>query len=180
MLRGEFDARVSGSADRSAGDYFEQSAETHATADKKHRGGRAEIGREYDRRCCADVLPRFLHSAEPQKRQSVVGAQDQESDAGGPPFVMPIASPKRLTASWVLPTSFALSDTRHGWFGSGAQPVDFASAPLEFFRRHIAVPFQPFLRAESLESRKELGVNVLPTLGNLGGGWRRDGSVRLR
>jgi hypothetical protein len=46
---------------------FEQSAETHATADKKHRGGRAEIGREYDRRCCADVLPRFLHSAEPQK-----------------------------------------------------------------------------------------------------------------
>ena len=50
------------------------SAETHATADKKHRGGRAEIGREHDRRCCADVLPRFLHSAEPQKRQSVVGA----------------------------------------------------------------------------------------------------------
>jgi AcrR family transcriptional regulator len=46
----------------------------HATADKKHRGGKAKIGREHDRRCCADVLPRFLYSAEPQKRQSVVGA----------------------------------------------------------------------------------------------------------
>src|ERR1700730_5556080 len=99
MLCGEFDARACGSADRSAGDYFEQSAETHATADKKHRGGRAETEREHDRRCCADVLPRFLHRAEPQKRQSVVGAEDQESDASGPQFVMPIASRKRLTAS---------------------------------------------------------------------------------
>src|SRR6202022_1719279 len=99
MLRREFDARASGSAERSAGNYLEQSAETHATADKKHRGGRAEIGREYDRRCCADVLPRFLHSAEPEKRQSVVGAKDQESDASGPQFVMPIALRKRLTAS---------------------------------------------------------------------------------
>jgi len=25
------------------------------------------------------------------------------------------------------------------------------------------------------QARKELGVNVLPTLGNLGGGWKRDG-----
>src|SRR5260370_19953081 len=99
MLRREFDARASGSADRSAGNYFEGSAETHAIADKKHRGGRAKIGREYDRRCCADVLPRFLHRAEPQKRKGVVGAEDQESDAGGPQFVMPIASRKRLTPS---------------------------------------------------------------------------------
>src|SRR5713101_9945633 len=134
MLCGEFDARTSGSADRSAGHYFQHSAETHATADKKHRGGRAEIGREYDRRCCADVLPRFLHSAEPQKRQSVVGAQDQESDANGPQFVMPIASRKRLTASVVLPTSFAQSDTRRGWFGPGAQPVDFASGSVRILQ----------------------------------------------
>src|ERR1700683_3796967 len=105
MLRGEFDARASGLASRSAGHYFEQSPENHATADKKHRGGRAEIGREYDSRCCADVLRRFLHSPEPQKRQSVVGSQDQESDASGPQFVMPIASRRRLTASLVLPAS---------------------------------------------------------------------------
>src|SRR5258706_2123096 len=127
MLRREFDARACWFADRSAGNYFEQSAETHATADKKHRGGRAKIGREPDRRCCADVLPWFLHSAEPQKWASVVGTQDQESDASGPQFVMPIASRKRLMASLVLPTSFAQSDTRRGWFGPGAQPVDFAS-----------------------------------------------------
>src|ERR1700682_6457350 len=127
MLRREFDARASGLASGSTGNYFERSAETHAIADEKHRGGSAEIGREYDRRCCADVLPRFLHSAEPQKRQSVVGAQDQESDASGPQFVMPIACLRRLTASLVLPTSFAQSDTRRGSFGSGAQPVDFAS-----------------------------------------------------
>src|SRR5580693_3599659 len=107
MLRGEFDARASGFASRSAGNYFERSAETHAIADKKHRGGRAEIGSEHDRRCCADVLPRFLHSAEPQKRQSVVGAQDQESDASGPQFVMPISvakarllSPKPINDEW--------------------------------------------------------------------------------
>src|SRR3979411_1140747 len=98
MLGGEFDARASGLASRSTGNYFERSAETHAIADKKHRGGRAEIGREYHRRCCADVLPRFLHSAEPQKRQSVFGAEDQESDASGPQFVTTIASRKRLTA----------------------------------------------------------------------------------
>src|ERR1700719_2016144 len=127
MLRREFDARTSGSAGRSSGNYLERSAETHATADKKHRGGKAKIGREHDRRCCTDVLPRFLHSAEPQKRQSVVGAQDQESDASRPQFVMPIASPKRLTASVVLPTSFAQGDTRRDWFGPGARPVDFAS-----------------------------------------------------
>src|SRR5713101_1576634 len=127
MLRREFDARASGSADRSAGNYFERSAETHTTADKEHRGGRAETGREHDRRCCADVLPRFLHRAEPQKRQSVVGAQDQESDASGPQFVMLLASRKRLTVSWVLPTSFARGDTRRGWFCPRAQPVDFAS-----------------------------------------------------
>src|SRR5258705_12849981 len=101
MLRREFDARASGAAGRSAGNYFEQSAETRATADKKHRGGRAEIGREHHRRCCADVFPRFLHSAEPQKRQSFVGAEDQESDAGGPQFMMPIASRKRLTPSLI-------------------------------------------------------------------------------
>src|ERR1700681_1814675 len=106
MLRREFDARASGLASRSTGNYFERSAETHAIADKKHRGGRAEIRREYDRRCCADVLPRFLHSAEPQKRRSVVGAQDQESGASGPYFVMPIGSRKRLTAPLVWPTSF--------------------------------------------------------------------------
>src|SRR5712691_7801608 len=134
MLCGEFDARASGSAGRSAGDYFEQSAETHATADKKHRGGKAETGREYDRRCCADVLPRFLHSAEPQNRQSVVGAEDQESDAGGPQSVMPIASRKRLRASLVLPTSFAQSDTRRGWFGPAAQPVDFASGSVRILQ----------------------------------------------
>src|SRR5260370_37264566 len=107
MLRREFDARACGFADRSAGNYFERSADTHAIADKKDRGGRANSGREYDRRCCADVLPRFLHSAEPQKRQSVAGASAQESDAGDPQFVMPIASRQRLTASLVLPTSFA-------------------------------------------------------------------------
>src|SRR5277367_4161498 len=117
MLCGEFDARASGLAGRSTGNYLEQSPETLAIADKKHRGGKAEIGRQYDRRCCTDVLRRFLHSTESQERQSVVGAQDQESDASGPQFVMPITSRKRLTASLVLPTSFAQSDTRRGWFG---------------------------------------------------------------
>jgi AcrR family transcriptional regulator len=57
-----------------AGNYFERSAETHAIADKKHRGGRAKIGPGHNRRCCADVLRRLLHSTKPQKRQSVLGA----------------------------------------------------------------------------------------------------------
>src|SRR5260370_992486 len=94
MLRREFDARANGSAGRSTRTYFEQSAETHATPDKEHRGGKAKNGSGHNRRCCADVLPRFLHSAEPQKRQSVVGAQDQESAASGPQFVMLLACEK--------------------------------------------------------------------------------------
>jgi hypothetical protein len=45
-----------------------------------------------------------------------------------------VALRKRFRVSLVLPTSFAQRDTRRGWFGSGAQPIDFAlgsSRPLE-------------------------------------------------
>ena len=52
--------------------------------------------------------------------------------------------------------------------------------PKEFNREGVLDRAIPVFRAESLESRKELGVNVLPTLGNLSGGWKRDGSVGLR
>ena len=56
MLCGEFDARASGFASRSAGNDFEQSAETHAIADKKHRGEKPKL----DPGIIADVVLTFF------------------------------------------------------------------------------------------------------------------------
>src|SRR4029077_17290068 len=95
MLCREFDARARGFASRSADNYFERSAETHAIADQEHRTGRSKIGPGYSRRCCADVFRWLLHFTKPQSRKSVFGAKDQESNASSPQFVITCISPSR-------------------------------------------------------------------------------------